>query len=279
MHPVLFELFGIKIGTYGLFIIAGAVAAWFLVRLLAGNKNKDVPLVFLICICGGFIGAFMLRPIMKIHEVFIHWESFRQMPVGMLINFLFGEIVFYGGLIGGATAMVIFCRGFKIPILPIADIFAPALALAHSFGRVGCFFGGCCYGIETHSSIFTAILPASLTGAPTGVPLLAIQLIEALCLFVIAVILVVIYIVLNKRNGKVTEIRRSSNEGITVCLYGALYTTLRFILEFYRGDERRGIYGVLSTSQYISIVLFLFSVVLFYIIMRKRKRLILMNTH
>jgi len=237
MHPVLFEFFGRQIGTYGLFMILGAVSAWILVRLLAGKENKDISLVFLICICGGFIGAYLLRPITRVPEIIINWERFSQISLRGLLSFLFGEIVFYGGLIGGVIAMLLFCKHFKIPVLPIADVFAPALALAHGFGRIGCFFGGCCFG---------TILE------------MPIQLVEAACLFVLATILVLIYM-------------QTAGTGLAVCMYGILYSILRFSLEFFRSDTARGIYGALSTSQYISIALFAVSITLLCIVIRRKK--------
>jgi len=256
MYPILFEVFGRPVGTYGIFMLLGAVAAWFLVKLLDKTKNKDVPLVFLMCICGGFIGAFLLRPITKIPELIINWEYFQQMPYEAVITFLFGEIVFYGGLIGGVIAMLLFCRKYSIRVLPMVDLFAPALAVAHGFGRLGCFFGGCCYGIQVHPSHpFAAIYPPISTITPAGIPLLATQLIEATSLFVIAVILVFVY-------------KKTAGTGLAVCTYGILYSILRFTLEFYRGDAARGVYGWFSTSQYISMVLFAASIVFLMLIMR-----------
>jgi len=237
MYPVLFEIFGRQVGTYGVFLIIGAVAAWFHVKLLEERKNPDTHLVFLICICGGLIGAFLLRPLMKVPEIIINWDHFRQMPVGFVLSFIFGEIVFYGGLIGGTVALILFCKGFKIPMLPVADLFAPALALAHGFGRIGCFFGGCCYGITS----------------------LPIQLIEAVSLFILAGILSIVY-------------KKTAGSGFTLCLYGLLYSVLRFILEFFRGDQIRGIYGLFSTSQYISAVIFVICVILGIILIKRRKR-------
>jgi len=236
MHPVLFEIFGRQIGTYGLFVIIGAVSAWILVRLLAGKENKDIPLVFLISICGGLIGAFLLRPITRIPEIIINWEYFSQIPLRVFLSVVFGEIVFYGGLIGGIIAMLLFCRGYNIPVLPIADLFAPALALVHGFGRIGCFFGGCCYG--------TLIIP--------------VQLFEATCLFILAAILVIIY-------------KKTTIKGLTVCMYGLLYSVLRFFLEFFRQDTARGIYGWFSTSQYISMALFAMSLLFLYIVLKRRE--------
>jgi len=262
MYPTLFEVFGRQISTYGLLIIIGAVAAWFTVKLLDKNKDENVSLVFLICICGGLIGAVLLRPITRIPEIIIHWEQFRQMPVRIALSLIFSEIVFYGGLTGGVAAMLIFCKSYKIPILPIADLLAPALAVAHGFGRIGCFFGGCCYGVQVHlSHPFAVIFPPADAGMPTGIsvsmPVLATQLIEAASLFVIAVTLIIIY-------------KKTAGRGLTVCSYGILYSILRFTLEFYRGDSARGIYGMLSISQYISMVLFVVSVVMMVLVLRKR---------
>jgi phosphatidylglycerol:prolipoprotein diacylglycerol transferase len=183
------------------------------------------------------------------------------MPIRLAFLTIFGDIVFYGGLIGGVTAMLIFCKSFKIPILPIADMFAPALAVAHGFGRIGCFFGGCCYGIQVDPSHpFAVVFPpfeiTTQAGVPTGVPLLATQLIEAGSLFIIATILTILY-------------KKTAGKGLTVCAYGILYSILRFTLEFFRGDHARGIYGPFSTSQYISMALFAVSVVIGVLIIRK----------
>jgi len=265
MHPVLFEIFGRQIGTFGVFIIIGAAAAWFLIKILDKTKDKDIPLVFLICICGGLIGAFLLRPLMKIPEIISNWDYFRQLPIEIALIMIFGETVFYGGLIGGVTAMVIYCKIHKLPIIPIADLFAPALALAHGIGRIGCFFGGCCYGIPVNPSHPFAVIfpshtahPVYISGITPGTSILAIQLIEASCLFLLTAILVTIY-------------KKSKTQGLTVCIYGIIYSILRFILELYRGDFIRGIYGEFSTSQYISMILLVGSLT-FLILLKGRKK-------
>jgi len=260
MYPILFEVFGRPVGTYGLLLVVGAFAAWGLIKLLAGKGDKDVTLIYLMCICGAMIGAVSLRPITKIPEIIINWEQFSQLTVREFINTVFGQIVFYGGFIGGLVAMILYCRGFKIPLIPTADLFAPALPLAHGIGRIGCFFGGCCYGKQVDASHpFAVIFPQSSLGAPSGVPLLATQLIEAACLFIIAAILIIVY-------------KKTAGTGLTVCLYGILYSILRFTLEFFRGDLVRGVYGPFSTSQYISIALFIVSVVFICMIINKRKK-------
>jgi len=259
MLPILFEVFGLQVASYGLSMVIGAVAAWILIRLLAGKKEKDIQLIFLVCICGGFLGAVLLRPLMKTPEVIINWERFRQMPHEAIFQYLFGEIVFYGGLIGGSIALLLFCRRYKVQVLPVTDVFVPALALAHGIGRIGCFFGGCCYGIPVVSSHpLSVIFPPVSMSAPAGTPLLATQLIESACLFTLAALLVMVY-------------KKTAETGLTTCLYGVLYSIMRFTLEFYRGDMSRGLYGPFSTSQYISLVLFASSTVLLYMNSRRTR--------
>ena len=257
MHPILFEILGRPIATYGLFMIIGALAAWFLVRLLGGKKDMHVPMAFLICICGGLVGMVLLRPITRIPEIIIRWDVIRTLPFEVAVYYIFGEMVFYGGLIGGTIALLIYCKGYKLPVLPMADLFAPATAVAHAFGRIGCFFGGCCYGIHVDASHpFAVVFPDTGLGAvPYGVPLLATQLIEAACLFTIAAILSVIY-------------KKTTLKGLTLCMYGVLYSILRFVLEYFRGDPIRGVYGPFSTSQYISIAIFIICTTLLCILLK-----------
>lgn len=264
MYPYLVDIFGIAIPSYGLLLLLGVCAAALIVWLLAGRRIPDISLVFLITVAGGVIGAVALRPLMKIPEVFIHWEQFRFMPVKDFILYLFGELVFYGGLIGGVAAMIVFCVRFKIPVLPVGDVFAPALAAAHGIGRIGCFLGGCCYGIKVDPMhAFSVTYPAHSLSAPAGVPLLATQLIEAASLFVISAVLILFY--LSRR-------RKRRQAGYCVLFYGLSYSVLRFFLEFYRGDLERGIYGPFSTSQYISIMIFAISIILYIMMISKNSK-------
>jgi phosphatidylglycerol:prolipoprotein diacylglycerol transferase len=214
----------------------------FLSKQKKNIDRGDVSLTYLIGICGGAIGAFMLRPIMKSVEVFVFWETYRNVTASELLGFIFGEIVFFGGLLGGLTAILIFCTKFKIEILPSLDLFAPALALGHAVGRIGCFLGGCCYGIEvSHNHPFAVIYPPGTIWTPTETPLLAVPLLEAAFLLALFAVLAVIFL-------------KTKTPGLCAPIYLIVYPAGRFALEFFRGDSVRGYYGSLSTSQYISIV-------------------------
>jgi len=263
MHPfVEFSIF--RFPTYGLMMMAGVGAVFGLVSILCGKlfsrKRKadrmDTLLTCAIILLGAMLGAIMLRPIMKIPEVIFRWGYFSQIPISETLSYVFGEIVFYGGLIGGAAAAVIFCRKYRIPILPTLDAIAPAVPLGHAFGRVGCLMAGCCYGMEVnYDHPFAVIYPEISLAAPPGIPLLALQAIEAGSLFFISMIVVTSYVT-------------TRTKGLCLGLYLALYSILRFNLEFFRGDPIRGLYGPFSTSQYISIAIFIISVTLICIMLR-----------
>lgn len=133
----------------------------------------------------------------------------------------------------------------------------PALAIAHCLGRIGCSFAGCCYGKAT-TSFFAFIYKESIV-APNNVPLVPIQGIEAFSLFILS--LLFLWIAIKKPKVKIHYI------------YIGFYSVLRFFLEFYRGDIERGYYKGLSTSQIISLVLFiLVCIKLIFEIINKQKK-------
>ena len=253
MNPHI-NFLGFAIPVYGLLSVVAAFLAWLVMVLLSKKKEintEDVSLVYLIGVSCGIAGAYLLRPLMKAAEVAIFWQRYDFASAPELLNYLFGEIVFYGGFIGGLIGVVVFCRRFKIRIIPLFDIAAPALAFAHAIGRVGCFFGGCCYGIEMpENHPFSVIYPPASLSAPPGIPLLAVPLIEAAFLGVLFVALMFVFL-------------KSKRPGICAAIYLLVYPVGRFILEFFRGDAVRGFYGSLTTSQFISVAVFIFGGICF----------------
>jgi len=270
MHPY-FNMFGREIPSFGIMVLIG-IAAGGLVVLLNCKINRVKALDPLLTACmafaGAAIGSKLLKPLIKIPDIIINWDKYAEVPVGQFFGWLFSETVFYGGLLGGLAAAYIFCRGFKIPFLQTADILAPAIPVGHAFGRIGCLLGGCCYGVQVNASHpFAIIYPEradalSAIAAPCNVPLLAVPVIEAVGNLIIAVIILLFG-------------RRKKYAGQSIALYGLLYGVQRFTLEFFRGDLLRGVYGGISTSQIISILVFTVSAVLFiypYVNDARRKR-------
>ena len=139
----------------------------------------------------------------------------------------FTGFVFYGGLIGGAVTGLIGARLMHLPALRLTDAAAPALALGHAIGRVGCYCAGCCFG-------------------QNGLP---VQLMESAALLALGLYLL-------------RSVQPKREEGCLAALYGMLYAPLRFLLEFLRADAVRGFAHGLSTGQWLSIALFLCSFLL-----------------
>jgi phosphatidylglycerol---prolipoprotein diacylglyceryl transferase len=211
LHP---ELFRIHIGgyerpinSYGVMIILGVTAGiWLSARRAPrfGIPRFDEFAIGLIGFCGGIVGAVALY--VAIHlRTFLDDPSLLQSP-GM---------VFYGGFAGGALAVWIYCRAYRISIVDAGDAGAPGLALGHAFGRVGCWLGGCCWGRDGHP----------------------VQLYEAGALVVLSALLLVY---------------RPARRGLLLTAYIGGYALIRLCTEHFRGDDvERGIIPAagLSTSQ------------------------------
>ena len=153
--------------------------------------------------------------------------------------------VFYGGLILAVVVALIYIRRIGLPLWTTCDVFAPGIALGHVVGRFGCLFAGCCYGRPTTlpwGITFTDRFALENVGTPLNVPLHPTQIYEAGAEFLILMVLLA------------TEKKGKPFAGRTFWIYMLLYAISRFIIEFFRGDERGNV-GMFSTSQFISLLL------------------------
>jgi phosphatidylglycerol:prolipoprotein diacylglycerol transferase len=153
--------------------------------------------------------------------------------------------VFYGGLIAALLVAWWYMRKTKLPVLATADVFAPAIALGHGIGRIGCFSAGCCWGARCDlpwAVTFRNPTAKALTGVPLNQPLHPTQLYESIAEFAIFAIL---YRLFHKPHGK----------GTIIALYLMLYGTVRFVVEFFRFHEQGNQWGPFDTSQVISLCL------------------------
>ena len=254
-----FKLFGTFIPYYGFFILIGIVCAGLLGYFLCKKLSLNIDDFIIVCaylLAFGFTGAKLLYIAVSyknidFHSVLSSLENFNL--------FFSSGFVFYGGLIGGFLALFFVKKIHKIQIKEYIKILAPSLALAHAFGRIGCSFAGCCYGKETGGKIFFEYNDSLI--APNGIHLFPVQAVESLSLFCLCIILVFLLLKNNKTN--------------THIIYIIYYSIVRFILEFFRGDVERGIFKFFSTSQIISIMLFVG--VIAYLIMKKIKNRLIVN--
>jgi phosphatidylglycerol:prolipoprotein diacylglycerol transferase len=160
-----------------------------------------------------------------------------------------GGLVFYGGVVAAVIVAYRFAAREGWSFLHVADLFAPALALGHAFGRLGCFAAGCCFGKESTghwgvafprgSVAFDELSAAGAVPAGAGVtpPLHATQLYEAVGELAIFCVLMA------------ARRRLRGRRGAVFLLYVALYAPLRFVIEMFRGDVARRFAFELQTPR------------------------------
>jgi len=240
MHPRLFELGAITVYSYGVLLAAAYLLGLKLAMVRARARGLDANRVLdlgIYIIISALIGA-------KLLLLMTDFETFMHNPRELLTLARSGG-VFYGGLILAVTVALVYIRKVGLPLWTTTDVFAPGIALGHVIGRFGCLFAGCCYGKPTTMPwgiTFTDPFAAANVGTPLGTPLHPTQLYEAG-----AELLILIVLLTTERKGRPFP-------GRTFWLYMLLYAVSRFIIEFYRADDR-GTVGMFSTSQFISLVL------------------------
>lgn len=238
---------GVTIHGYGVMIAIGLLAAVYVGEKQAEKHGlrKDVILdLALWSVLIGFVFG------SKLLYVIVEWQAFLKDPWSVLGS---GGFVLYGGIIVGILTAWVFCRIKNLDFQAYFMMLVPEIALAQGFGRIGCFFAGCCYGMPTDLAIGVIFPEGSL--APAGVSLIPTQLISAafdFCLFA--------FLYWNYNRGK--------HPADTGALYLIGYSIGRFLIEFLRADVR-GSVGVLSTSQFIAIPICLIGFAMLY---RNRKK-------
>lgn len=249
MYPVI-SLFNKSIPSYWLCSLLGIIVC-IIVSLRRKKYFKDLEQVditnsaALVCI-GAIIGARLLY-LVTISPILIKNIDVLLSNKSLAYEVLSNGMVFYGGLFGALFTLYAYVRHYNLDSKAFFDFYAPLFPLFHSFGRIGCFLTGCCYGIESHR--FGMEYHNSII-APNDIELLPIQL---LC----SALNIVLFF------GVLIYEKRHHIQGKGIWVYLVVYSVGRFFVEFLRGDELRGIILGLSTSQWISIMLLL--VVLFRI--------------
>lgn len=251
MHPVLVKIGPITIYTYGFMIALGFLIGISLASRQAEREGIDPAYISDL----GFNSLIAAIVGSRLLFVALSWRDFSG-DLLRIFKIWEGGLVFYGGLILAILTMFYFIRKKGLALWQTMDILAPSVAIGQGIGRLGCFAAGCCYGKETDLPwAVTFTNPNSL--APIGKPLHPTQLYATVDLFLIFGLLVLI--------------RRSKKyHGQIVACYLVFVSIHRFFIEFLRADDR-GTVRMLSTSQFISVILFVLGIVLFFILSKKEK--------
>ena len=256
MYPTLIELGPIPVYTYGVILAAAYLTGlWFAARR-ARERGLDSARVMdlgIIVIISAVVGA-------KLMLLIVEFDHYRANP-GDLWALVRAAGVFYGGLLLAVGVSFWFMRRYSLPLWATCDAFAPGIALGQAIGRIGCLMAGCCYGSPTSlpwGITFTNPLAAGNVGAPLDVALHPTQLYEAgAALLILAVLLL-------------AERRGSGPPGRTFWRYIFLYAATRLGIEYFRGDPRGTVFDLLSTSQFVSLLLIPVSLAMLLALRRSR---------
>lgn len=271
MQQVLFELpGGFKIFGYGMmlflaYVVGVNMTAW---RARKGHLNPQFAFDLATWLfIGGLVGARAFFVIQyrdrfdSFLDIFKIWE---------------GGIVFYGSLIGGTLALVVFWFVKRFPFLPMTDAIAPALCIGLAIGRFGCFLNGCCYGDRCelpwavqfppgsapfNDQVTEGVLSAS---ASASLPLHPTQIYSTIDGFVLFFVVLTFW-----------PLRKA--DGHAMALYFMLYAVTRFLIERLRNDESAQYMGM-TISQLISLGGFAFGAFL-WVVALKYGRPLYVDTH
>ncbi|MBQ9784189.1 MAG: prolipoprotein diacylglyceryl transferase [Clostridia bacterium] len=255
-NPIIsIDALNINIYMYGIMIAVGILAA-FVVLFGYGKllKIKDSFLDFifynaLVSIAVGFGAAALFQAT---------YNYIENPDAGFDLG---GGITFIGGFIGGALCFLaiyfIFRRRLEGRLIEAVSMIPCCITVGHAFGRIGCFFAGCCYGKATDGIFGVEFHPAS--PAPSY-PVHPTQLYEAIFLFVLFGVCTLL----------VLKFRFKHN----LSLYFIGYGIFRFLLEYVRDDDRGALVGGISPSQFWSLGLIVtgIAVVVIWELVERKKR-------
>jgi phosphatidylglycerol:prolipoprotein diacylglycerol transferase len=263
MHPILVKIGPVTIHTYGFLLAVGVLSAIGLCLALAKKQGLDTKVLadfIFYTILVGLLGA-------KLFLLVTEFGYYSSHP-SQIKSLITSAGTFYGGLICGGLFAAWYIRKHKMNFMVLGDIIGPAIALAHFFGRMGCFMAGCCWGREAHNCAVAVEFTSkdTSTGVPLGMPLYPTQLVESILNLLNFIILMILY-------------KRKKFNGQVFSIYIFNYSIIRFLVEFFRGDDDRGyVFGgmdhpftSLSVPQLISIIGIITAIILYRIFKKKQK--------
>lgn len=246
-----FSIFGLNISFYGLLMALAFLVGIVVACLNAKRKNlksDDLFTLALYVVPLSILGA-------RAYFCIFSNQSFSFLQFFEIWN---GGLAILGGVIGGVIAVLIYCTIHKKNLLDIFDIAAPSLLIGQAIGRIGCYFAGCCYGLEvTDPSLWFFPLCINIDGTWH----LATMLYES---FLCAVGFVVLQML----------IKRNPPKGTLLCSYLCIYGIIRTGLEALRFEsESLHLFGTgIRVSQALSALLFVGGIIGLILIYTKHKK-------
>jgi phosphatidylglycerol:prolipoprotein diacylglycerol transferase len=259
MHPILIDLGRLELPTYGVLLAAAFLLALWLMGRLArreGIAADHISNLWVTMLLAGLIGA-------KVTLYLVEWRMYWENPANFLYTWRSAG-VYYGGFVAAAVTAALYLRRHDLPLGKVSDLVAPALALGQSVGRWGCMAAGCCFGKPTGvpwAVTFTDPRAEQITGVPLHQPLHPTQAYLSLNALLLCGVLLLLL--------RAKRVRRWP-DGMVFWAYVLLYGASRFVLEYYRNDNR-GHIGALSTSQFLGLAGVAVATVALAVLARRRR--------
>lgn len=249
MHPILLQIGNFSLRSYGVMAMFGFLTAWALMhvnRRFADLTDDQASNLLMLSLVTGLIGA-------RIFYVSLFFEKYRD-NLWRVVRIDQGGLVFYGGFILALFSVIAYSAWRKFDIVRVLDVFAPAMAGAHAWGRVGCFLNGCCFGAPTRSFLGVCYPVDSVPYVKhNGACLYPVQLFETAENIIICVLLMYVL--------------RKGRRGYAMSAYLAVYGLCRFINEFFRGDNPH--WWIFTPAQWIGLAMIPSGIILGIFFQRK----------
>ena len=227
------------IPPYTFFAVIGVVLAsslFILLLLKYGYNISRYTKIFFLSGFGMLIGAKIFGLLTGLYIALAN-----NVPINFDI-FLNTGIVFYGGMLGFLGTFLFICKIWDKKVdFGVVDVAVVCIPLFHFWGRLGCFFTGCCFGIENHS-VLSILYTNHVSDEIVTVSRFPVQLFEASMNIMIFFTLLIV-------------LKTKKLKGYLMFAYLIIYSTMRIIIEFYRGDVFRGVWNRISFSQLVSAII------------------------
>jgi phosphatidylglycerol---prolipoprotein diacylglyceryl transferase len=251
INPIAFSIGSVQVSWYGIMYIVAFSIVCFLVRYRIRTEKISISFgsvqeFFPWAIIGLLLGA-------RLGDVFIYdWNYFQNHLSQIFLPFdirnhwkyigIYG-MSYFGGLAGLILAFYIFCKIKKISLLTLSDLFAPAVPLAFTFGRLGNFINGELYGRAT-ARPWGMYFPMDITGQLRHPSQLYEMFLEGMLLFAILWSL-------KKYKFPV---------GHLTAFYLIGYGLARFTAEFFREPDNHWFFLSLTIGQWLSILIIIIGI-------------------
>lgn len=238
MHPILIRIGSFYIPTYGVLVALGFLAGLAVTLRLArriGLPPDKITNLAVYCAMAGIVGAKLFM------FLFDLGDYIRNPGQIFTLETLQAAGVFHGGFIAALLVAVLYVRHNRLAAFSTMDAFAPGIVIGQAIGRLGCFAAGCCWGTECTLPWGVRFRSDEAAPVPLDKTLHPVQLYESAADLIIFGILY-------------RQFNRNHRSGTIIGLYLVLYSSARFIIEFFRVHEQP-LVGPFSITQWIALAL------------------------